>query len=83
VPPIKTVWGQRILAARLAAGLTQVEVAHAMGVVQQVVSRWELGIAAPRDDNRRRLARLLGVNPSELFAYPDDDTDDNGDEKAA
>lgn len=78
---LRTLWGQRLVAARRAAGLTQVQLAAAAGVPQQYISHWERGRNAPRDANRIALARALGMSVSELFPYPDDD--DNGDEAAA
>lgn len=74
--PVRTVWGKRIAAARRAIPLTQVQLAAAVGVTQQLVSAWEKGIAAPAVDRRPRLARILGVPADELFAYPEDDPDD-------
>jgi putative transcriptional regulator len=79
--PVRSVWGQRIRAARKAAGLSQVQLARAVGVVQQIVSNWECGKTAPHYDCRPRLARVLGVNADELFSYPADDL--NGDDQAA
>jgi len=71
VQTLRTLWGQRIITARRAAGLTQVQLAAAVGVPQQTISQWERGVAAPRDDRRPHLARALGTTPAELFAYPD------------
>jgi len=58
--------------------MSQVRLAAAMGVTQQVISKWETGISSPADDRRPDLARVLGVPPDELFAYPA-----NGGEAAA
>lgn len=78
MPPVKILWGERILAARKAAGLTQSQLAVAAGVQQQRISYWEKGRGVPRDHNRIRLARALGVDPAELFAYPEQPDDENG-----
>lgn len=78
---VRAIWGQRIIAARRAVKMTQVQLAAALGVTQQLVSHWEHGLSAPRDDKRAHLARILGVAPEELFAYPDPPS--NGDEAAA
>lgn len=78
----RQLWGQRIRLARHTVGMTQKQLAAAMSVDQQLVSQWETGGCAPRDDKRATLARILGVNAEALFAYPDPD-DTNGDEKAA
>lgn len=77
---VRTIWGQRIITARRAVGMTQVQLAAALGVTQQLVSNWEHGRSAPRDDKRAQLARILGVDPGVLFAYPDPS---NGDSEAA
>lgn len=71
-------WGERIRLARQAAGLTQVQLAAAMGVAQQVVSAWEKGLYGPRDHKRIRLARILEKTVDELFPYDDDDPDASG-----
>lgn len=75
----RAVWGQRIAEARRTVGMTQVQLAAALGVTQQLVSAWERGQSAPRDERRAQVARILGVTPDELFAYPDSD----GGEEAA
>lgn len=61
--------------------MTQVQLAGALKVTQQLVSAWENGRMAPRDDRRIQIARILGVPTDELFAYPDEDP--NGDKQAA
>lgn len=77
---VRTLWGQRIRTARQAVGMTQVQLAGALKVTQQLVSAWEHGLMAPRDDRRAAVARVLGVPVDQLFAYPDPP---NGDEVAA
>ncbi|MFD3781600.1 helix-turn-helix transcriptional regulator [Streptomyces sp. NPDC058612] len=44
---------------RLAAGLTQAEVAEAIGVKRLAVARWEAGVTQPHRGNRRAYAHLL------------------------
>ncbi|MFD7095797.1 helix-turn-helix transcriptional regulator [Streptomyces xanthophaeus] len=44
---------------RLAAGLTQAEVAEAIGVKRLAVARWEAGATQPHRENRRAYAHLL------------------------
>ncbi len=52
---------------RLAAGLTQQEVAQRIGVSVSQVSRWEQPDGPrPQPGHRARLARLLKVRASEL-----------------
>lgn len=44
---------------RLAAGLTQTEVAEAIGVKRLAVAQWEAGRAQPHRGNRRAYAHFL------------------------
>ncbi|MFK0223285.1 helix-turn-helix transcriptional regulator [Streptomyces vinaceus] len=44
---------------RLAAGLTQAEVADAIGVQRVAVARWEAGLTQPHRGNRLKYAHLL------------------------
>lgn len=68
----KQFWGRRIRLARETAGQSQRSLAIAMSVDQAMVSRWERGLATPRDDKRLRLAEVLGVHPDHLFSYEPD-----------
>jgi len=56
----------RLKAARVAAGLTQTELAHAAGLSQRLVSSIETGTRTGSMDTWRELARALGVNVSWL-----------------
>lgn len=78
VASTSTLWGQRIIDGRRTIGLTQVQLAAALKVSQQLVSCWERGVCCPRIDRRPIIARILGIPTDELFAYPT-----NGDEEAA
>lgn len=53
---------------RLAAGLTQSEVAKRLNVDQGAVSNWERGINLPTRKYREPLAELYGVTVDELLA---------------
>ncbi|MFI8343973.1 helix-turn-helix transcriptional regulator [Streptomyces sp. NPDC085639] len=44
---------------RLAAGLTQAEVADAIGVQRLAVARWEADVAKPHRGNRLKYAHFL------------------------
>ena len=48
-------------------GLTQENVAEALNVVRQTVSKWEKGISVPDADMLIRLAEVLDVSVSELI----------------
>lgn len=75
---VQSGWGERLAAARLAAGLTQPALAALLGVAIKTVTRWE---AVGRSDegrrpnslDQRRIAAALGLPTLELF--PRDDFD--------
>lgn len=57
-----------ITAARLAAGLTQAQLAARIGCTQKDVSRWEHGVRTPSAAYSMALAEALGVPVSAIFA---------------
>lgn len=58
---------EKIRALREAKGLSQAELAEALGVDQTTISAWERGVAEPTLFNLRRLADVLGVSAGELL----------------
>lgn len=50
-----------IIEARINRGITQTDLAKAMGTSQSVISRWETGPFDPRLSNLRKLAAVLQV----------------------
>ena len=59
---------ERLRAARVRAGLTQAELARAVGVAGgERVSRWELGTSSPSTAMRARLAKALSLDLEELL----------------
>jgi len=56
-----------LLQARTDAGLTQRQVADALGVPHTYPSRWERGIVAPRPESLLALADLFGIDPAALL----------------
>lgn len=52
---------------RTSRGMTQEQVAEAVGVSRQAVSKWENGTAEPSTSNLLALARLYGVDLNELL----------------
>lgn len=60
--------GQRIQNLRREKGFSQEEVAEALGVSRQAVSKWENGISCPDTENLIALASLLGTDVSVLVS---------------
>jgi transcriptional regulator with XRE-family HTH domain len=58
--------GENIKAARLAAGMTQKELAVKVGVPYQSLQRWERGAFKPSMGNLINLAAALGKTVEEL-----------------
>lgn len=56
----------KIKELRLAAGLTQAQLAKKMNVDQAAVSRWDSGVTKPLRKTRKKLAKILGVSVEEL-----------------
>lgn len=52
---------QNLKDLRIAANLTQVDVAKNVGVEQAAVSHWEIGKSVPNRKNRKKLARHYKV----------------------
>lgn len=53
--------------ARLAAGLTQVQLAAALGTTRHEVGRWERGEFVPRPQMIPAVAAVVGLDPLELL----------------
>ena len=60
--------GAQLAALRQAAGLSQAELARAIGVPQQNVAFWELSDKPPRSDALPKLAHVLGVKVEALLS---------------
>jgi transcriptional regulator with XRE-family HTH domain len=58
--------GERLKALRIRRALTQEELAQRAGLSKNAVNRLEVDKAEPRMSTLRKLARALGVDPSEL-----------------
>lgn len=61
--------GEKITKCRKEKGLTQEQLAQALGVTRQAVSRWEGDIAFPETDNLTKMSRLFGVSCDWLLNY--------------
>lgn len=59
---------QKLVEARKAAGKTQEQVAHDVGVDRTTLSKWERGESTPYPQQRASYAEALGVTLSELAA---------------
>lgn len=61
--------GERIALARVAVGLTQEELAFAMGVSQRVVTYWEREAVTLRANQLAKLARILETTMEHLVGH--------------
>lgn len=59
--------GQRLQAARKAAGLTQQQVADKLSLVKATVSSWEVGTNQPDLSYLKQLAKIYGVSADALL----------------
>jgi transcriptional regulator with XRE-family HTH domain len=60
----------RLRSLRLAAGLTQLDLAAQSGITHEAISRLELATRSPRAETIRRLAAALGIDPVEFVRQP-------------
>jgi len=63
--------GGRLRTARRSAGLTQKQLAEALGVESITVSRWERGVTTPSLPRLRRVAEMTETTVSDLVRAPD------------
>lgn len=63
----QTAFGKRLFALRKAQGLTQVQLAEALGTTQRVISYYETAAELPPAATIVPLARLLQVSTDELL----------------
>ncbi len=63
--------GQRIKAARKAAGMTQKELGEKLGLSFQSIAQWENDLRNPKYDTLQRIAAALAVHPGELMGLKD------------
>ncbi len=61
--------GEHLRELRLRDGRTQEELAQALGVTAQAVSRWEKGICYPDMELLPSIANYFGVSIDNLFGY--------------
>jgi transcriptional regulator with XRE-family HTH domain len=68
--------GARLCTARRGAGLTQKELAEALGVASITVSRWERGVTSPSLPRLRGIAELTAMSIGDLVRNADAATAD-------
>jgi transcriptional regulator with XRE-family HTH domain len=70
-PPQKerTPFGQRVYAARMAIGLSQLQVGEALGIKQPAFAAWERDPIALRPEQLAQLAVVLKVSVDELVGH--------------
>ncbi|PRX37794.1 Helix-turn-helix [Meinhardsimonia xiamenensis] len=76
-------FGDRLAAAREAAGLTQAELARRLGVKLKTLQRWENDLAEPRANKLQMLAGLLNVSIIWLLTGEGEGVTPPGDDSAA
>ncbi len=73
----KVILNKKIVSLRKKKGLSQQELAEALDVSRQAVSRWEVGISLPSTENLLALSKLFEIpideltSPTELLDVPD------------
>lgn len=68
--------GMLIKKEREKRGWDQPDLASRMGVMQQTVSRWEIGESVPRSKDISKLAKVFSLDPNDLHLMAGRDIDD-------
>ena len=66
---LKKKFGKKVQNLRLEAGITQEQLADAVGLTIESISNIERGIFGPKFDNLEKIAKVLGVPVKELFDF--------------
>ena len=66
----RTAFGERLVAAREEAGLSQRELADKLGITQRALSWWEREPVALKPEQVAQLATVLGVSTDFLLGVP-------------
>ena len=66
--------GKNLKKTRLKAGLSQIELAEEIGVVQTIVSKYELDQLNPTVDTLIAICKILDITPDQLLGYSDKET---------
>ena len=79
-------WKELLPILRKERGLTQEELATALGISRQAVSKWEKGQAVPSADNLLALSRVYEMTVEELYQKRDGQSSerpaDNGEQES-
>lgn len=67
--------GERIVSARMKAGLTQADIAQKLNITAQTISAWERGVKTPKLDTIIRICNAIGCDTSEILNTVDFSTD--------
>lgn len=62
-------FGALLASKREAAGLTQAQLAAAIGTGRTAIANWETGVACPRLQDFPDLCRALKTTPNELLGF--------------
>lgn len=54
---------------RIFRGITQEQLAEALGRTKSVISNWERGVNSPDLDSCEKMCRLFSVSPNEFFGW--------------
>lgn len=73
---------ERLVALRKKKGLSQAELAEAIKVSRQAISRWEVGTAIPSADNLMWLSKFYEMSMDELMGTAVNGTADKEDESS-
>ena len=60
--------GQKIIRLRISKNISQEQLAEALNVSRQTISKWETGLSIPKIDKVPYLAEILGVSTDELLS---------------
>lgn len=69
IPTMMTLRGQRIIQLRKEQGMTQYDLADALGISQNQISRYERGAFNPSVETLADLARVLNTTPDYLLGF--------------
>lgn len=75
--------GERIKESRLLKGMTQEELGAYLGVGKSTINKYEMGKIKVPSDNIEIIAKALGVSPSYLMGWDEEEETETDDELLA